>query len=61
MIPSTKKGDRRGPEAKLRLAVLVGAIFNPFVLFTALFAATAFAETELRDALIYVGVELIIV
>ena len=60
-MPSTKKGGSRGPEARLRLAVLVGAIFNPFVLFTALFAATAFAEAEPRAAMLYVGVELIII
>lgn len=64
MIPSTKttkKGGWRGPGTRLRLAVLIGVVFNPFVLFTTLFAATAFAEAETRDALLYVGVELLIV
>lgn len=60
MIPPTRKG-WRGSWERVRLAVLVGAVFNPFVLFTALFAATAFAEADLRDALLYVGVELIVI
>lgn len=36
-------------------------MFNPFVLFTALFAATAFSSASLRDAAAYVGIELLAV
>lgn len=39
----------------------VGAVFNPFVLFTALFAATAFSVAEPRDAFVYVVIEIVAV
>lgn len=56
--PSGKEG-RRDP--KVGLAVAVGTVFNPLVLFTALFAATAFSVATFRDAVLYVGIELMAV
>lgn len=39
--------------------MVVGAVFNPLALFTALFAATAFSVAEPRSAAGYVGIELV--
>lgn len=61
MLHSTEKGGWRGPGAGSRLAVAVGAVFNPLFLFTALFAATAFSVADPRDAAGYVGIEMIAV
>lgn len=53
------KGGRQEPGTRPRLAVVVGAVFNPFVLFTGLFAATAFSAAGLRDAAVYVAIEIV--
>jgi hypothetical protein len=44
-----------------RAAVMVGAVFNPLALFTALFAATAFSVAAPRSAAVYVAIELVAV
>lgn len=50
-----------GKRGRPALAVTLGAVFNPFLLFTALFAGTAFASAGPWEAAGYVGVEMIAV
>lgn len=59
MLHFSGKGGRRDPGAASWVAVTVGAVFNPLVLFTALFAATALSVAGPRDAAAYVGIEIV--
>ena len=52
-------GEGEWPGSGPPLAVTTGAILNPFVLFTGLFAATAFSSAGPREAAGYVGIEII--
>lgn len=53
-----RSNEKRG---RPHLAVTLGAVFNPFVLFTGLFAATAFSVAGPWEAAGYVGVEMVAV
>lgn len=56
-----ERGDRLDSRLGPWPAVAVGMVFNPFVLFTALFAATAFSVAGPRDAAAYLGIEIVAV
>lgn len=61
MLYKGEKRERPDDGDRPWLAAIVGVVFNPFALFTALFAATAFSDASPRAAAGYVGIEMVAV